>query len=75
MASLPAGRCPMTFGYLPTKRGVLQMTSARRLSPEAHVDLQYLIGSLFRIANVVPVRLAKSIHELSLVTYADSGTL
>eukprot|EP00959_Pyramimonas_sp_CCMP1952_P180712 3778563-Pyramimonas_sp.AAC.1 len=34
VASLPAGRLARTFGYIPTKKGVLQMASARRLSPK-----------------------------------------
>eukprot|EP00959_Pyramimonas_sp_CCMP1952_P262632 5491738-Pyramimonas_sp.AAC.1 len=34
VASLPAGRPAMTFGYIPTKKGTLQMTSASRLSPK-----------------------------------------
>eukprot|EP00959_Pyramimonas_sp_CCMP1952_P209186 4376207-Pyramimonas_sp.AAC.1 len=51
------------------------MTSASRLSPKVPSALQYLIRNLFRIENVVSVRLAKSIHKLLLVTYADSCTL
>eukprot|EP00959_Pyramimonas_sp_CCMP1952_P055758 1165178-Pyramimonas_sp.AAC.2 len=62
--SLPAGRPAMTCGYVPTKKGMLQMTSAGRLFPEVHLALQYLIRNLFRIENVVSGRLAKSIHEL-----------
>eukprot|EP00959_Pyramimonas_sp_CCMP1952_P071501 1493372-Pyramimonas_sp.AAC.1 len=75
VASLPAGRPAMTFGYVPTKKGILQMTSASRPSPEAHLALQYLIRSFFRIGNVVSVRLAKSMRELPLVSYADSCAL
>eukprot|EP00959_Pyramimonas_sp_CCMP1952_P067330 1405199-Pyramimonas_sp.AAC.1 len=65
----------MTFGYVPTKKGVLQMTSASRLSPKVHLVLQYLARNFFRIENVVSVRLAKSIHELPPVAFADSCTL
>eukprot|EP00959_Pyramimonas_sp_CCMP1952_P053438 1117968-Pyramimonas_sp.AAC.1 len=34
VASLPAGRPAMTFGYVPAKKGTLQMTSASRLSSQ-----------------------------------------
>eukprot|EP00959_Pyramimonas_sp_CCMP1952_P473657 9502103-Pyramimonas_sp.AAC.1 len=51
------------------------MTTASRLSPKVYLALQYLIRNFFRIENAVPVRLAKSIHELPPVTYADSCTL
>eukprot|EP00959_Pyramimonas_sp_CCMP1952_P097797 2043894-Pyramimonas_sp.AAC.1 len=33
VASLSAGGPAMTVGYVPTKKGILQMTSAGRLSP------------------------------------------
>eukprot|EP00959_Pyramimonas_sp_CCMP1952_P349904 7331241-Pyramimonas_sp.AAC.2 len=36
VASLPAGRPAMIFGYVPTKNGTLHMTSASRLSPKVH---------------------------------------
>eukprot|EP00959_Pyramimonas_sp_CCMP1952_P314746 6588668-Pyramimonas_sp.AAC.1 len=49
------------------------MTRARRLSPRAHLALQYLIMNFFR--NVVSVRLVKSIYMLPPVTYAGSCTL
>eukprot|EP00959_Pyramimonas_sp_CCMP1952_P272305 5693188-Pyramimonas_sp.AAC.2 len=62
----------MACGYVP---GTLQMTSASRLSPKVHLALQYLIRNFFRIENVVSVRLAKSIHELPPVAYADSCAL
>eukprot|EP00959_Pyramimonas_sp_CCMP1952_P345932 7245072-Pyramimonas_sp.AAC.1 len=75
VASLSAGRPALTFGYVPTKRGTLQMTAASRLSPKVHLALQYFIRNYFRIENVVSVRLAKSIHTLPPVTYADSCTL
>eukprot|EP00959_Pyramimonas_sp_CCMP1952_P339734 7115057-Pyramimonas_sp.AAC.1 len=68
----------MTFGYVPTKKGTLQMTSARRLSPKVHLAFQYLTRNFSRIENVVSVWLAKSIHKLPPVppfTYADSCTL
>eukprot|EP00959_Pyramimonas_sp_CCMP1952_P394435 8264874-Pyramimonas_sp.AAC.1 len=51
------------------------MTSASRLSPKLYLALQCLFRNFFRIENVVPVRLAKSIHKLPPVTYADSCTL
>eukprot|EP00959_Pyramimonas_sp_CCMP1952_P333253 6978121-Pyramimonas_sp.AAC.1 len=54
------------------------MTSASRLSPkrpEVHSSMQCLIKNFFRIEIVVSVRMAKSIHELPPVTYADSCTL
>eukprot|EP00959_Pyramimonas_sp_CCMP1952_P063340 1323854-Pyramimonas_sp.AAC.1 len=76
VASLSAGRPDLTFGYVATKKGTLQMTIASRLSPKVHLALQYLIRNFFRIENVVSVRLSKSImHELPPVTYADSCTL
>eukprot|EP00959_Pyramimonas_sp_CCMP1952_P055566 1161158-Pyramimonas_sp.AAC.1 len=34
IASLPAGKPAMVFGYLPAKQGNLQMTTASRLSPK-----------------------------------------
>eukprot|EP00959_Pyramimonas_sp_CCMP1952_P188577 3943741-Pyramimonas_sp.AAC.1 len=74
VASLPAGRPAMTFGYVPTKKGTLQMTSASRRSPKVHLALQHLKSNLFRIENVVSVRLAQSVHKLSPVAYADSYT-
>eukprot|EP00959_Pyramimonas_sp_CCMP1952_P036528 764628-Pyramimonas_sp.AAC.1 len=67
VASLSAGR--------PTKKGAPQMTSASRLSPKAHLALHYLTRNLFRIENVVTVRLAKSIHKLPPVTCADCCAL
>eukprot|EP00959_Pyramimonas_sp_CCMP1952_P009649 201470-Pyramimonas_sp.AAC.1 len=51
------------------------MTTASRLSPKVHLALQYLTRNFHRIENVVSVRLAKSIHELPPVTYADSFAL
>eukprot|EP00959_Pyramimonas_sp_CCMP1952_P092988 1946006-Pyramimonas_sp.AAC.1 len=75
VASLPAGGPAMTFGYVPTKKGALQMTSASRLSPKVHLALQYLNRNFFRTENVVSVGLAKRIHELPPVAYADSCTL
>eukprot|EP00959_Pyramimonas_sp_CCMP1952_P297954 6232821-Pyramimonas_sp.AAC.1 len=75
VASLPAGRPALIFGYVPTKKGMLQMTSASRLSPKVYLALQYLIRKFFRIENVVSVRLAKSIHKLHPVAYADSCIL
>eukprot|EP00959_Pyramimonas_sp_CCMP1952_P049500 1034101-Pyramimonas_sp.AAC.1 len=72
---MSAGRPALTFGYVPTKEGTLQMTTASRQSPQVHLTLQYLIINFFRIENVVPARLAKSIHKLPPVTYADSCTL
>eukprot|EP00959_Pyramimonas_sp_CCMP1952_P206607 4320546-Pyramimonas_sp.AAC.1 len=65
----------MTFGYVPTKKGALQITRASRLSPKVHLALQYLIRNFFRIENVVSVRLAKGIQKLPPVAYADSSTL
>eukprot|EP00959_Pyramimonas_sp_CCMP1952_P030164 632409-Pyramimonas_sp.AAC.2 len=50
------------------------MTSASRLSLKVHLALQYLIRNIFRIENVVSVRLAKSIHKRPPVAYADSCT-
>eukprot|EP00959_Pyramimonas_sp_CCMP1952_P220120 4602281-Pyramimonas_sp.AAC.1 len=35
VASLSAGRPSLTFGYVPTKKGALQMTTASRLSPKS----------------------------------------
>eukprot|EP00959_Pyramimonas_sp_CCMP1952_P031600 662783-Pyramimonas_sp.AAC.1 len=75
VASLSAGRPALTFGYVRTKTGTLQMTTASRLSPKVHLALQYLIRNFFRIENAVSVRSAESIHKLPLVTYADSCTL
>eukprot|EP00959_Pyramimonas_sp_CCMP1952_P292345 6114206-Pyramimonas_sp.AAC.2 len=75
VASLPAGRPAMTCGDAPTKKGVLDMTSASRLSPKVHLALQYLIIIFFRIENVVPVRFAKRIHKRPPLDYADSCTL
>eukprot|EP00959_Pyramimonas_sp_CCMP1952_P142727 2988172-Pyramimonas_sp.AAC.1 len=37
VASLPAGRPATTFGCIPTKKGMLQMTRASRLSPKVHL--------------------------------------
>eukprot|EP00959_Pyramimonas_sp_CCMP1952_P468199 9492810-Pyramimonas_sp.AAC.1 len=51
------------------------MTSVSCLSPNTHLALQYLTRNFFRIENVGSVRLAKSIHKLPPVTYADSCTL
>eukprot|EP00959_Pyramimonas_sp_CCMP1952_P107530 2247884-Pyramimonas_sp.AAC.1 len=34
VASLPAGRPALTFGYVPTMKGTLQMTTASRASPK-----------------------------------------
>eukprot|EP00959_Pyramimonas_sp_CCMP1952_P261753 5473606-Pyramimonas_sp.AAC.1 len=65
----------MPFGYVPTKEGMRQMTSASRLSPKVHLALEYLIRNFFRIENVVSVRLAKGTHKLPPVAYADSCTL
>eukprot|EP00959_Pyramimonas_sp_CCMP1952_P441905 9251049-Pyramimonas_sp.AAC.1 len=65
----------MTLGYVPTKKGTLQMTSASRLSPEVPVALQCRIRNFFRIENVVSVWLAKSIQKLPPVVYADSCAL
>eukprot|EP00959_Pyramimonas_sp_CCMP1952_P328212 6871524-Pyramimonas_sp.AAC.1 len=74
VASLSAGRPALTFGYVPTEKGALQMTTASRLSPKVHLALQHIIRNFFRIENVVPVRFAKSIHKLPPVTYAGSCT-
>eukprot|EP00959_Pyramimonas_sp_CCMP1952_P057751 1205414-Pyramimonas_sp.AAC.1 len=74
VAGLSAGRPSLTFGYVPTKKGALQMTSASRLSPKVHLALQYLSINFVRIENVVSVGLAKRIHELPTYTYADSCT-
>eukprot|EP00959_Pyramimonas_sp_CCMP1952_P271603 5678037-Pyramimonas_sp.AAC.1 len=54
---------------------MLQMTSASRLSPKVRLVWQCFIRNFFRIESVVSVRLAKSIHELPPVAYADSCTL
>eukprot|EP00959_Pyramimonas_sp_CCMP1952_P457603 9475218-Pyramimonas_sp.AAC.1 len=51
------------------------MTSASRLSPKVHLALLYLARDFFRIENVVSVRLAKGIHKLPPVAYADNCTL
>eukprot|EP00959_Pyramimonas_sp_CCMP1952_P190339 3981197-Pyramimonas_sp.AAC.1 len=75
VASLSAGRPALAFGYVPTRNGTLQMTTASLLSPKVHLALQYLIINFFRIENVVSVRLATRIHNLPPVTYADSCTL
>eukprot|EP00959_Pyramimonas_sp_CCMP1952_P223056 4663269-Pyramimonas_sp.AAC.1 len=48
VASLSAGRPAPTCGYVPTKKGALQMTTASRLSPKAHLALQYRIRTQFR---------------------------
>eukprot|EP00959_Pyramimonas_sp_CCMP1952_P235005 4910668-Pyramimonas_sp.AAC.1 len=61
----------MTSGYIPTTQGMLQMTSASRLSPRVHLALQHLIGDFFRIENVVSVGLAQSVHGLPPAAYAD----
>eukprot|EP00959_Pyramimonas_sp_CCMP1952_P469306 9494723-Pyramimonas_sp.AAC.1 len=65
----------MKFGYVPTKKGMLQMTSACRRSPKLHLALQNFIRNFSCIENVVSVRFAKSIHKLALVAYAGSCTL
>eukprot|EP00959_Pyramimonas_sp_CCMP1952_P083818 1752832-Pyramimonas_sp.AAC.1 len=75
VASLPAKRPAMTLGYVPTKKGMLQKTSASRLAPKGTLDLQYLIRNFFRIESVVSVRSATNIHKLPPVAYADSCTL
>eukprot|EP00959_Pyramimonas_sp_CCMP1952_P462713 9483704-Pyramimonas_sp.AAC.1 len=64
VASLSAGRPALTFGYVPTKKDTLHMTTASRLSPKVHLALQHLIRSFVRFENVVSVRLAKRIHQL-----------
>eukprot|EP00959_Pyramimonas_sp_CCMP1952_P130116 2720658-Pyramimonas_sp.AAC.1 len=51
------------------------MSSANRLSPKVHLASQFLIRNFSRIGNVVSARLAKSIHKLPPVTYADKCTL
>eukprot|EP00959_Pyramimonas_sp_CCMP1952_P225030 4705552-Pyramimonas_sp.AAC.1 len=51
------------------------MTTASRLSPQVHLALQYAIINSSRIENVIPVRLAKSMHKLPPVTYADNCAL
>eukprot|EP00959_Pyramimonas_sp_CCMP1952_P358546 7507290-Pyramimonas_sp.AAC.1 len=38
-ASLSAGRHASTFGYVPTRKGTLQMAAASCLSPKVHVAL------------------------------------
>eukprot|EP00959_Pyramimonas_sp_CCMP1952_P428340 8971581-Pyramimonas_sp.AAC.1 len=68
-------RAVLTFSYVPTKKGTLQMSTASRLSPQVRLALTYLIINLSRIESVVSVRLAKSIHQLPPVTFADSCTL
>eukprot|EP00959_Pyramimonas_sp_CCMP1952_P158045 3304739-Pyramimonas_sp.AAC.1 len=47
VACLLAGGPAMTFGYVPTKKRTLQMTSASRLSPKVHLDLKCLSGASF----------------------------
>eukprot|EP00959_Pyramimonas_sp_CCMP1952_P134670 2818521-Pyramimonas_sp.AAC.1 len=49
VASLSAGRPALTFGYVPTRKGVLQMTTASRLSPKVHLVLKYLIRNFFAL--------------------------
>eukprot|EP00959_Pyramimonas_sp_CCMP1952_P167835 3507540-Pyramimonas_sp.AAC.1 len=75
IASLPAGGPAMTFGNLPTKQGYLRMTTSSKLSPRVHLALQHVMRNYIRIASVVTVRLAKSIHRLPAVTHADSCAL
>eukprot|EP00959_Pyramimonas_sp_CCMP1952_P086796 1815504-Pyramimonas_sp.AAC.1 len=75
VASLSAGRPALTFGYMPTKKGTLQMTTASSLSRKVRFVLQYLITNFFRIETVVSVRAATSSHKLPPVTYADSCKL
>eukprot|EP00959_Pyramimonas_sp_CCMP1952_P069440 1449152-Pyramimonas_sp.AAC.1 len=62
IASLPAEKPGMVFGYLPTKQGHLQMAAASRLSSKLHLAWLFLTSDYFRIENVVAVRLVKSIH-------------
>eukprot|EP00959_Pyramimonas_sp_CCMP1952_P340852 7139647-Pyramimonas_sp.AAC.1 len=50
------------------------MTSASRLSPKVHLALQYLIRNVFRIENVVSVRLAKSIQGTALNIHDITGS-
>eukprot|EP00959_Pyramimonas_sp_CCMP1952_P323185 6762749-Pyramimonas_sp.AAC.1 len=61
----------MAFGYVPTKKGMLQMTSASRQSSKVHLALQSVIRNFFCIENVVSVRLAKIIQKLPPVACAD----
>eukprot|EP00959_Pyramimonas_sp_CCMP1952_P162919 3405942-Pyramimonas_sp.AAC.1 len=73
VASLPEGRPALGFGYVPTKKGTLQMTSAADYLPM--YIWRYNIKIFFRIENVVSVRLAKGAHRLPPVACADSCTL
>eukprot|EP00959_Pyramimonas_sp_CCMP1952_P096347 2014194-Pyramimonas_sp.AAC.1 len=51
------------------------MRNASHLSPNVHLTVECLIRNFFRIEDVVSVRLAKGIHKLPPVAYADSCTL
>eukprot|EP00959_Pyramimonas_sp_CCMP1952_P421493 8830038-Pyramimonas_sp.AAC.1 len=66
VASLPAGKPVMVFGYLPTKQGNLRMTTACRLSPKVHLALQFPF---------VAAVLAERIHDLPVAPCADGCAL
>eukprot|EP00959_Pyramimonas_sp_CCMP1952_P137919 2886924-Pyramimonas_sp.AAC.1 len=75
IAGLQAGRASMMFGFVPTQRGNLQITTASQINPKVHLALQFLIRNYFRLENVIAVRLAKSVRKLPACDPATGSTL
>eukprot|EP00959_Pyramimonas_sp_CCMP1952_P399263 8366094-Pyramimonas_sp.AAC.2 len=63
------------FGFAPTQRGNLQLTTASHMNPKVHLALQFLSRNYFRLENVIAVRLAKSVDKLPACAPATGSTL
>ena len=69
ISRLSAGKTPVTFGYAGAQ-GNLKITAISKQAPKIFLALQYVIRNLFRINDVVAVRLGKSVTRFSKVDNA-----
>ena len=67
-----------TFGYISDgKRGnaLCRLSAMSSKSPRVHLALQYVIRNYFRISDVIPVRLGKSIAKVGIFAGVDGSIL
>ena len=74
IAELPAGTPAEAFGYA-ISGGSYHLTTMSKKAPRIHLALQYLIRNVFQVANVVTVRLGKSVKKTQSCNYCDGCTL
>ena len=75
ISRLSAGKTPATFGYTSDAKGNQFLTTASTRYPKTFMALQYVVKNIFRISDVIAVRLGRGINNTQLAPFAKGCTL